>query len=61
VKLQQKILFLFVSIAFLVGGPLLWTIQQTARNVDLQEVAQRGQVKIIDLADRVASDFRGRS
>lgn len=56
-KLQGKIFLLFVSIATLLGGPLLWTVRQSVRKIDLEDVAQKGQVKVLDLVDRIARDF----
>src|SRR5258708_6907507 len=57
-RLQTKILFLFVSAALLLGGPLLWTVQRSARKIDLEEVAERGKVKAVDVADRVINGFQ---
>jgi PAS domain S-box-containing protein len=56
-KLLGKVFLLFVSVAILLGGPLLWTVRKTAHQIDLDELDQEGTVAVRELATRVAPEF----
>jgi PAS domain S-box-containing protein len=58
-KLQWKVFLLTFTISILIGGPLLWTVRESAHRILVDEVSQKGILAATQIVERLSDRFQG--